>query len=112
LPVKETPPEQRENWKIFLIALLAAIEKALRVAMTVVADLAPEGFSTGSYDCSENTEFQGPTGQLITTCCWNATKEAALLLGTVVTVMPTPQREEDFDVIFDSHIFLIFSEFS
>ena len=60
----------------------------MRIAMTVVADLSPEGFSTGSSDSSENTEFQGPDGQLITTCCWNTTKEAALLLGTVVTIAP------------------------
>ncbi len=82
--------EETHRWKETLLQIMELIQQVLQIAMKVVADLAPEGYSTGSYDCSENIQYQGPSGQSVTTCCWQSIREISIFLGTLVSVLPIP----------------------
>jgi hypothetical protein len=90
IPFSQFTEEDAHKWKQLQQRLLDQTREVIEVAMKVVADLAPEGYSSGSHDCSDNTTYQGRTGQLLTTCSWLSVKEVALFLGTLVTVVPLP----------------------
>lgn len=69
-------PTLLSSWRSLMEKILHVIKDINKISLRAVADVAPEGYaSSGSYDCSQNPEYMGPTGQVITVASWLSIKE-------------------------------------
>lgn len=101
--------ENSDQWKKLLIHLFEILKQIESITLPIVADLAPEGMgvsSTGSFDSSENEEYLGPKGLLITVASWLSIKEIGMFLGTLSQVIPFPSQ------LNDPNLLLTFSQIS
>lgn len=88
------------DWQRLIGRLLHILRDMAKVTLSVVADLAPEGYgvsstSTGSFDSSENEEFLGPQGTFITVASWLSIKEIGVFLGTLSSLVSFPNAHDD-----------------
>eukprot|EP01114_Cavostelium_apophysatum_P016494 TRINITY_DN4702_c0_g1_i4.p1 TRINITY_DN4702_c0_g1~~TRINITY_DN4702_c0_g1_i4.p1 ORF type:complete len:1820 (-),score=442.98 TRINITY_DN4702_c0_g1_i4:21-5480(-) len=90
----------KSRWQEFFTDLLQVVHKVVDITFKVVADVAPEGYTTsGSWDSSSTSDYSSPTGQMIAVASWNSIKEVSQLLGAISKHVPFPTHQDDREAL-------------